>query len=84
MISLLLSKTAIAPSGWTTARSPEWKLPPANAFVVASGSLKYYQFIITGQLSKKRDEKNQINLLHDQISPHYNFPHRLSVSRNIF
>jgi hypothetical protein len=40
--SLLRSTIAIEPSGYRTARSPEWKLPPRKASFVASGSWKYY------------------------------------------
>jgi len=42
MISLLLSFKEMEPSGFITAKSPVWKLPPLNAFFVASGSLKYF------------------------------------------
>lgn len=39
MISLARSNIWIAPSGWHTAKSPEWRTPPAKSFLVAAGSL---------------------------------------------
>ncbi len=74
-MSLLLSCTAIYPSGCHTARSPLWNQPPCNAFFVASGSRKYYQTVSLNQLYAVL----RAYLFQNYISSHDNLTNRLPV-----
>ena len=83
MISLLLSMMAIAPLGCMTARSPEWKLPPAKAFFVASGSRKYCKGTDKNGLKNPQNITLAINLFHNDVTSRDNLSNSLSVAGHV-